>query len=598
MRGIPLRMRGIRLRMNGIPERMKGTLLGLLLLGGGAQADPLLDKTRSYYAGLKTYQVRIHCQIYKGLVQGQPELETETRISAALPSRLRFQAVTLQGGKKLQSTHIFDGTWQWILSRDSSGETRARLQLKKALRAGSSFDTGLYIPASGLVDGADLVASVQSLLEEPGLRATGQQIQAGGVTCSVYSVPGEHYWGDNLISIYLDSQGILRGYRELEWTDEGKELTAVVQLDEFHSLNSPGLDTFKVDRPAAYPDITPSFLKNRAKEDEEKRQLASHRMIRVLKVGDLRNARRLVKAYPELLKQTFTPLKLTPLQLAAGHLPIVQWLISVGVDPGAPDAAGLSALHYSTSLEEWQCYREHGVDFAAVQARCPVPLLMLAFSRGNPAMVKFLQQQGIKGPLTLDRAMGPWPLGWTLTHAAASSPQPEVLVPLALQLGAQPGARSADGVVPLHLLFERQESGARQAISELLRAGADVDAPDSESSSLLMKAVAREDLGDVEYLLSLGANPNRILGGSSAMHDAAVAGEPKLLQMLLGAKGDPNLRGEQGWTPLHCAAYWGRVGHCQLLLQAGARPSLLDDHGQSPWQVTQNAGVRSLLPAP
>lgn len=46
--------------------------------------------------------------------------------------------------------------------------------------------------------------------------------------------------------------------------------------------------------------------------------------------------------------------------------------------------------------------------------------------------------------------------------------------------------------------------------------------------------------------------------------------------MLLRCGGDPNVRSEEGLTPVHVAAMWGRCKMLEVLLQNGGDPSLID----------------------
>ena len=111
----------------------------LLLLATPAWSDELLDKSRSYYKGLKTYQARITCTVFANPDNAlEPDTskrraETVTRITAGLPKRLRLDAETTlaAGGGKWNETHIFDGTWQWISYRNPEGTCPINLPLQR-----------------------------------------------------------------------------------------------------------------------------------------------------------------------------------------------------------------------------------------------------------------------------------------------------------------------------------------------------------------------------------------------------------------------------------------------------------------------------------
>src|SRR5256885_10757586 len=65
--------------------------------------------------------------------------------------------------------------------------------------------------------------------------------------------------------------------------------------------------------------------------------------------------------------------------------------------------------------------------------------------------------------------------------------------------------------------------------------------------------------------------------------DAAVAGvHPDLVKALIAAHGDPNVRSEANYTPLHKAAAHGNLAIVQMLLDAGARSEEHTSELQSP----------------
>ena len=159
-------------------------------------------------------------------------------------------------------------------------------------------------------------------------------------------------------------------------------------------------------------------------------------------------------------------------------------------------------------------------------------------------------------------------------------------------------------------LLDNQAEGQAAALQSMVAKGLQVDAPLEDGSTVLMAAVDSGSRRAVQSLLSAGADPNRLMrvayqlhnqgdkpeppGESSAMHLACVAGDPQLLDMLLGAKGNPNLVGELGWTPLHCAAYWGRETQLRSLIKAGADPKVADQYGNSPLHVASSEGNTNL----
>ena len=84
-------------------------------------------------------------------------------------------------------------------------------------------------------------------------------------------------------------------------------------------------------------------------------------------------------------------------------------------------------------------------------------------------------------------------------------------------------------------------------------------------------------------LLRFKADPNlRREDGSTPMHYAAVRGHDGCLAVLLGANADANARRIDGATPLHLAAQMGQAGCVQLLLAHGAKPNVGYPNRQQP----------------
>jgi len=58
-----------------------------------------------------------------------------------------------------------------------------------------------------------------------------------------------------------------------------------------------------------------------------------------------------------------------------------------------------------------------------------------------------------------------------------------------------------------------------------------------------------------------------------------------------------NVRGPEGWTPLHCACYNGDTSLVNALLQAGANYDLMDGGGGSPMHWAAESGCCDVVKA-
>ena len=126
----------------------------------------------------------------------------------------------------------------------------------------------------------------------------------------------------------------------------------------------------------------------------------------------------------------------------------------------------------------------------------------------------------------------------------------------------------------------------------LVSKGAVVDSLDSDGVTPLWCAIKTQKLGVVRILLQGNASvtlsgPN----GQTSLHAAAALDDNgQVLGLLLNETcntSDPNVRNEEGFTPLHCAAESANAGAVQALLIHKADPALRDKGGKTPLDVAR-----------
>ena len=121
-------------------------------------------------------------------------------------------------------------------------------------------------------------------------------------------------------------------------------------------------------------------------------------------------------------------------------------------------------------------------------------------------------------------------------------------------------------------------NGDQNAIANLLRQKADVNAPQPDGATAIQWAAYRNELGIADMLIAAGANvklANR--DGATPLGLAAEKGNAAMMEKLLAAGADPNERHPNGETPLMMAARNGNVAAIQVLLDHHADVNLKEN---------------------
>lgn len=106
--------------------------------------------------------------------------------------------------------------------------------------------------------------------------------------------------------------------------------------------------------------------------------------------------------------------------------------------------------------------------------------------------------------------------------------------------------------------------------------------------------VKNAELGDVETVklfLNAGMDPN-IKGenGRTPLHAAANFGKKDITEMLIAHKADVNARNDKGTTPLFLAVYNGHKDLIELLISKGAKVNINANDGVSPLMMAVDRG--------
>ena len=175
-------------------------------------------------------------------------------------------------------------------------------------------------------------------------------------------------------------------------------------------------------------------------------------------------------------------------------------------------------------------------------------LMHIAAQNGHPETATALFERGV--PLLMPNKFGERSI-----HTAAKAGHTSVLKAV-IKKGENVNAKTGDNMTALHIAVEHGQSRAAET---LLGYGADVQMRGGKDDETALHIAARIDEAKGErctkQLVKSGADPNAPMNdGRSAVHIAAAAGNLLILRALLQNGGDAQMSDKDGETALHKAA--------------------------------------------
>jgi ankyrin repeat protein len=158
----------------------------------------------------------------------------------------------------------------------------------------------------------------------------------------------------------------------------------------------------------------------------------------------------------------------------------------------------------------------------------------------------------------------------------------------------QASSEPADSPSNLYPIHEAVMIGDCEAVNQLLSEGNSVDKRDGEGDTALHRAAyqSRKDLVDI--LLGARADPNAVdRKGKTPLRKAY--DNKDVAQALLSANADPNIADKNGNTALHRSAEDGFSEVATVLLAANADPNLLSDEDLSALHTASIFGKENVL---
>lgn len=178
--------------------------------------------------------------------------------------------------------------------------------------------------------------------------------------------------------------------------------------------------------------------------------------------------------------------------------------------------------------------------------------------------------------------------GRVALHLAAAAGDGEAVTKL-LRVGANPNCKDNKGRTPL---YEAIDAGNREMIALLLEKGATFRVQDDAGNTPVDYAISRKsDVGFLEYLASMGAVMSAPREDKkTALHVAAEAGLPEMISYLVSAGMKIDAKDQNGKTPLHIAVQNKNHAAMEMLIALGADAVMRDDDIMTPLHLAADIG--------
>lgn len=290
-----------------------------------------------------------------------------------------------------------------------------------------------------------------------------------------------------------------------------------------------------------------------------------------------------------------------------GQLEVVRVLTQAGVKPDGIDGALVAAASQGhLSVAKFLLGAKANIEataYAFFHDLVDQTALRAAATTGHDSMVKFLisananieavsEEVRTNGYLMMDG-------GYTALMMAAMNQHLTVVKSL-LSAKAKLEVQNDDGQTALvyAAMFDRDDS-----TNLLINAKADIEARGPDRLTALMRVAGgefRRGTDTLRLLLDAKAQIDATCdrGWTALMHAAAVehgwAGDD-IVEALIDAGADPEMKGNQERTPLHMAAVHGSYSITELLLANGVKVDPQDDEGDTPLMLAALAGRTAIV---
>lgn len=242
-------------------------------------------------------------------------------------------------------------------------------------------------------------------------------------------------------------------------------------------------------------------------------------------------------------------------------------------NPSDTDETGLTALHWAHGKTAVDTLVDAGSDVNTQDRRERSPLHYL-YAKNNITICALLNRGA---NINATDAQLQTPL-----HLATKRKDDPDLVRFMILRGANIGARDIRGKTPLHMAAQR----GRVAVTRILMAkGQDPNLQSLKGMSAITLAAANGHLCTVNAIMFSGRNVllnARDELGQTPLHYTARKKYVAVTVKLLRAEADPNIRSNNGMSPIDIAVIEGQQKTLEAMIQHGADVTDADNIGQTP----------------
>jgi ankyrin repeat protein len=282
----------------------------------------------------------------------------------------------------------------------------------------------------------------------------------------------------------------------------------------------------------------------------------------------------------------------TPLMFAAGagQVDAVEMLLEAGADVHAENDYHSTAMHWAATKGCTSVMIQLRDAGAAVD---PQPAgwtpLMRAAQNGHLDTVAWLLDNGV-----YVNAINPQ-RGTALALAVEN--RYENIAFRLLDAGANPDVQDKEGITPL---MTAAQQGNVELAQALLDAGADPRIMDNEGITALEYATHRSEVAGLLSAVTGSDLPEPPLplqkpAPQPPLHQAVLAADTEMVNTLLSAGMQVDLRNGRGDTPLMLAAAWDQEEMVRTLLEAGADVNAENAVGETAWAVAPKSGESTVV---